>query len=275
MESNYLEAVDLLIDCGAEINTLDADGWTVLDLAANLGFVEIVGSLVDHPNYDVTKHHPIPAAALHFHTNTKEIFNILLQNGADPSAVISNPAELETKQTALHWLCETELDDEEEKRLFIESVELLLQDERTDPNIIGCESNPKTPLEQAVWFDKIEIVKALLQHFNTDPNILDNESLSLLHKIAQDEINANDEMIEALLNSEKIMIDTPSKNGETALYFAAVTLNNELTMQLFSRGACPHRAREIYEELQQYQLCNEVLDLLNSLTGRLTKSAAN
>ncbi len=275
VESNYLEGVDLLIKNGAVTNSLDADGWTVLDLAANFGFIEIVILLINHQKIEITKHHPIPAAALFFHPNTKEIIMILLQYGADPNAVISNPEEPNIKQTALHWLCETELEDPHENQFLLETVALLLQNQKTDPNIIGCQFNPKSPLEQAVWFEKIEIAKALLKHPNTEPNILDDDGLSILHKIAQGEISTTDDMLEVLLASDKVEVDTLSKNGETALYFAAATLDNNLATQLYNRGACPHKAREIYERLHQDQLDDEVLDLIDSLSGRLTKSAAN
>lgn len=49
-----LDVVNLLLECGADINIQDDDGSTALMCAAEHGYLDIVNALSSHPDCDLT-----------------------------------------------------------------------------------------------------------------------------------------------------------------------------------------------------------------------------
>lgn len=49
-----LDVLNLLLECGADINIQDDDGSTALMCAAEHGYLDIVNALASHPDCDLT-----------------------------------------------------------------------------------------------------------------------------------------------------------------------------------------------------------------------------
>lgn len=49
-----LDVVNLLLECGADVNIQDDDGSTALMCAAEHGYLDIVNALSSHPECDLT-----------------------------------------------------------------------------------------------------------------------------------------------------------------------------------------------------------------------------
>jgi ankyrin repeat protein len=129
-----------LVARGANINFKDDYDMTPLHVAC--------GYIPDGEN----------EAIYHYHG---EIVGFLLANGANPNA------ELRDGRTALHILCDLDLNDgpggtdEENLDLVLDCIKLLL-DHGADSDL--CDDDGRTPLEMAIVAEKDEIVDVLLAH---------------------------------------------------------------------------------------------------------------
>lgn len=110
-------------------------------------------------------------------------------------------------------------------------VQALLNAKAT-PNKIN-KVRKKTPLHFTIEAKDIHSFQLLLEDPRTDPNVLDNKGNSPLHDAAA---LKDTEFLKKLLSHEKININLVNRKGQTALHIAAQQGNAESALTLISRG---------------------------------------
>ncbi|GAW16521.1 hypothetical protein ANO14919_059510 [Xylariales sp. No.14919] len=158
------DAVELLIDRGADLMIADSDGYTPLHKAClKYGSVDVVKLLLDKgadPNIVANEGStPLHWASEH---GSVDVVKLLLDKGADPTAVANEGS------TPLHWASE---------HGSVDVVKLLL-DKGADPNIVTNKGS--TPLLLGSEGNHVDVVKLLLEK-DADPTAVANEGSTPLH----------------------------------------------------------------------------------------------
>ena len=152
-----LDIASLLLQCGANVNVLDNEGWSPLHRASFYGRIDIVRFLLDHEhcadvNLPGHKHFtPLPLACS---SADLEISRLLVQHGADVNSRNRN------YRTPLMFVTEN-LD-----------IARLLIDNGADINSVNDEG--QTALHVGARHNRLQIMKFLLES-GADFNICDND----------------------------------------------------------------------------------------------------
>ncbi|XP_046643175.1 serine/threonine-protein phosphatase 6 regulatory ankyrin repeat subunit B-like [Daphnia pulicaria] len=126
--------------------------------------------------------------------------------------------------------------------------------------------NGLTPLHLAIKLRKTKMVQLLLKPpMNADPTKRDASGKSAL-LLAASIFRMKEEIIDLLLEHDKVNVDDVNENGETALHLSAMNSNVNIFQKLLERGANPN----IFDKWGQSPLhvallernCNEIIDLL-------------
>jgi len=142
-----------------------------------------------------------------FAHNSEIAIPLLLRAGADPNVLVSQIGG--ESETLLHFLIHQQ--QHREKKDVTKAIKLLLEDERTDPNIRN--GNEITALFHAASDNNIEGVKLLLADKRTDPNIGCWRS-SPLHTAAE---HGYAEIVKLLLANERTDPNIPDHDKVTPL----------------------------------------------------------
>ena len=150
-EKGKKEVVQLLLDCGININVVDKWDNTALERAANKGHTEIVTLLLAH-EADVNRRDKLGKVPLHqaayqvkFEGNI-EVVRALIAQGADVNAVDNNG------KTPLHSVA------------YLGNIEVMKLLVQGGARVNVSNEKGVTPLHNAVDGNKIEAVKYLLEH---------------------------------------------------------------------------------------------------------------
>ncbi|XP_019853173.1 PREDICTED: inversin-A-like [Amphimedon queenslandica] len=168
------EAVETLIEYGADFGVNDEGEWSLLHIAARHGHAEVVEVLIDHKLdvniKDKSGLRAFDVALTQAHPNVVET---MLNHGASV-----NIRDSDEGKRALHIAV-----DSIQKPKRYEVVKLLLQHEGVDPDI--PDDTGSTPLHYAVKRGYSKIVHLLLE-YKADPYIKDKNDVTPLD-IAQDD----------------------------------------------------------------------------------------
>jgi ankyrin repeat protein len=81
----YVEAVSMLLERGAQMDSIDDDGWTALHMAVNNSQYEVAYMLLDR-GANVDAHDTCGQTPLFFAAHESRLISLLLDNGADMHA---------------------------------------------------------------------------------------------------------------------------------------------------------------------------------------------
>jgi ankyrin repeat protein len=149
------QALETIIDCKADMDILDSNGWTALHHAAYNGDIDSATILLDS-GAKVDEYSNAQRTALHFAAakNFVNIIELLISRSADIEAADINHA------TPLHFAC---------KKGSLESVRLLLNKKA---NLYALDHRDWSPLHYAAYNGHPKVVKKLLTWgADTDPKL--------------------------------------------------------------------------------------------------------
>jgi ankyrin repeat protein len=229
----HLKCVQLLLDFGANIESIDSNKNSALVCACQAGRVEVVQELLSrgaNPNA-IAPEHPSMAGR-----SNEEIIKLLLQYGADPNAkdVMSRMAwdgNFESIQVLLAYGAKVDAVDCNKKSPLVcacdtnrPNIVTELLKHGANPNLAAVES----PLMAGRGSE--EIIMALLQ-YGADPNTKDVSA-----RMAWD---GNFESLKMLIDSG-CQIDTHDLNKVSPLHAAAERGRTEIVKFLLDRRANPN-----------------------------------
>lgn len=200
VRANAIECVQLFIDEGADVNSLQPNGTNAIHLAADLGLHECLRILLDSsgadPNINIREKE---STALHLAADEGNVncMRLLLSKGAD--ATLKNHRGF----TALHLACRTS---------SLECVKELLENGNADAN--AEDFDLRTPLHAAV--SKCESAFSILELLiakGANVNHKDIYGFTALHLAALDGLSQCVEML-IFYGAD---VTTKSKKGTTAL----------------------------------------------------------
>ena len=196
-EKGDIETVQQHLDAGADVNTKDEDGFTLLTVAANYGSKEIVELLIFN-GVDVNAKNDGGCTPLHY-AETKEVAELLIAKGADVNA---NDKYGSTPLSAANAIANTEV------------AELLIAN-----GAMGEE--PSIPVPQlgsnpAVWAEAVEQAIADGADVNSQKNEAYGSENAPLHYAAEWGLT---ETIELLI-ANGANVNAQEKRGLTPLDFA-------------------------------------------------------
>jgi ankyrin repeat protein len=239
-QSGDMQMVEQLIDF-VDINALDKDSGTALQVAALAGKKDVVKLLLDrgaNPNLGAGRwENPVTAAA---NNNTPEIMLLLLTAGADPNTPgILRFAASRGETTSIGYLLDAGADidavDENDGTALqsaalagkVDAVKLLL-DRGANPNLgAGRWENPVT----AAANNNTPEIMLLLLTAGADPNTPG----ILRFAASRGEITSIGYLLDAGAD-----IDAVDKNDGTALQSAALAGKEDAVKLLLDRGANPN-----------------------------------
>ena len=206
------EVVKVLIAHQADVNAPASNGMRPLHYAVS-GNIESVRLLLDH-GAEVNAVDKAGAPALHGATWSDDIFNLLLERGANPMLQQSDGT------TTLHMACQDG---------SVALVEKLLQ---LHPDVNAWDGSCFTPLLNAAEVGRVDLVKRLVRA-GANLKASEKDGRNALHLAAAGE---SLEMVQFLLD-QKLAVNALSDFGETALMGAAALGRLETVTQLLNAGA--------------------------------------
>ncbi|KAK1254847.1 hypothetical protein MKX08_008842 [Trichoderma sp. CBMAI-0020] len=179
---NKTEAMEMLLDCGCDIDCLDDQGATPLMLGCLRGHVRAVqvllnrGANPDHIATRAAKYRPLHVAA---RLGNDVLVRILLEAGASENARLKNPAGY----TPLH-LAVSEFNSSESSH-YVQAARTLLE---FGADVDATSGNGITPLHMAVKLSQSceDLIRALIE-FGADIDKLDDSGRSALNAVLMPE----------------------------------------------------------------------------------------
>jgi ankyrin repeat protein len=246
-ENGHKKLVQLLIEKGFQLDSIDSDGWTALQRAARNGHKGVVRQLLEK-GADVDTKHSDEWTALHkaAENGHKKVVRLLIENGADPAAkyssgwtsihkaawnghkrvvqlLLQEGVGINSKQsdgwTALHMAAEHGK----------ESVVQILIDEGSEIN--ARDSCGRVALQWAAWKGRRRVVQLLLKREESDINTRDDDGWTALHWAAW---NGHRRVVRLLIE-EGADVNAEDSNGWTALTRAAENGHKPVQQLLIAR----------------------------------------
>ena len=235
------EAVNILLDRGANVAAKDDEGRTPLHGAAQSGSVELVRLLLEH-GADLNARSNDGSTPLHLFaengsgafrspSDSYEVVHVLLERGANVAAKDDNG------RTPLHRAAQS---------WTVEPVRMLLE-HGADPN--ARTNNNSTPLHSAAANEIDEVLRVLLER-GANIGARDDDGRTPLHTAAK---NPNVKLVRMLLERN---VDVGAKNdkGRTPLHEAAECGLDEVVRMLLKRGV--NASAKDYEGRTAFQLAS-------------------
>lgn len=259
---NRTRIVHILLQHGANANSISAFGDSILHTISRFGYFEITQLLIDYgANVNARGHFQMTALHVALSPYNSDLVKLLVQSGADVTAV------MEDGRTTLH--------------LAVACWNITISTFVNDAVVNARDHNGTTPLHMAVKYGSIDTVRHLVQSgANLDAvddidqstplhlaaengrdevvhillnqgartNIVDRHGRTLLHMAA---LRGYACLVEPLLASEGIEIDSVDANGHTALYMAWYGGHLLMAETLLERGASKRGIRRTWSGLIQ------------------------
>lgn len=209
----HLPVANLLVDYGAEANSVDENGDTPLHWAAFYGYVNVLQLLVDHGAY-VGARNGVQATSLHDFVSVGCLGTAekLLEQGADPHAPDERGA------SPLTWAV---------FHGHMGMVKLLW--DKANPNV--RHKGGWSLIDTAVGGGHVDVVEYLLQNGSSLCCPSNDDGRSSLEIAAQ----MNHPRMVAFLLSHDVDVNAQGHDGWTALHFAACENNQEMAAMLLDR----------------------------------------
>ncbi|CAB0043461.1 unnamed protein product [Trichogramma brassicae] len=230
-----LDAVEWLLRRGADPNTTDEDGSTLLHILSQRSsdinlvktFFEIcekTGRPLQVDARDNWRRTPLHLALTYDRIKMAEV---LLRRDADPSLTTNEGS------TPLHIICQKKKDHHSAKILFEVCDEL-----RKSIDVNAQDISYRTPLSLALMYGDEELVELLLRR-GAYPNTVDDDGLTVLHLICRREYDI--EMAKLLFGiaDEKnrlVQVNRKDKWARTPLQYAVANVYPEMIDILLDRG---------------------------------------
>ncbi|XP_053308066.1 E3 ubiquitin-protein ligase MIB2 isoform X3 [Spea bombifrons] len=193
-------------------------GRTALQVAAHLGFIEVVKILLQ-ANANIDLKDDEGDSALHYaaYGNQAAVVRVLLGKGAD-TELLNN-----TKFTAL-YIAVNKGFTEVVQALCVPNSSINIQDSRGD-----------TALHCAITADFRSIIEILTEVPNIDFTVQNNQGFNLLHHAA---LKGNVLAVKKILERARQLVDSKKEDGFTALHLAALNNHREVVEILIKEGRC-------------------------------------
>jgi serine/threonine-protein phosphatase 6 regulatory ankyrin repeat subunit B len=280
IESRDLRMINSLIEIKPDINALTEDGSSLLIIASQKGYLEIVKLLLNkkaNVNFAISTNlfTALHLATLNGHNNVVEE---LLANGADVKAKTIN------NFTALHLASQyghleivrtlikadpASLDQTTDlgvtslnfaaKNGFLEIVRELIS-EGADVNIKTNSNN--TALHSASAEGHLEVVKAILNAKPEDINSINLNGCTALHLSAN---YGHQNVVRELINLGKADVNTKVNDNFNALHLASKYGHLEVVIELINKGADIRSSSQDGFNALQYATQNGHLDIVKTI----------
>ncbi|XP_067653124.1 ankyrin-3-like [Haliotis asinina] len=212
-EHNAHDVFKLLLDSGGDPSVVNSDGNNALYFACSTADGEIVKNLLKLDLVDINCRGsdgmtPLLLAARY---NTHDVFELLLENGADPSLVNGDG------NNVLHFACMA--DDEE-------IVKHILEPHLVDINSRGF--NKMTPLLLSAEHSACDVFEMLLDN-GADPSVVDSDGNNVLHLACA---KRDKDFVRYVLSRNIVDVTSRNKLGMNATEIASLHGNLPITKLL-------------------------------------------
>ncbi|XP_067653126.1 ankyrin-3-like [Haliotis asinina] len=213
-DHNAHDVFKLLLDSGGDPSVVNSDGNNAFYFACSTADGEIVKNLLKLDSVDINCRGsggmtPLLLAARY---NTHDVFELLLENGADPSLVNGDG------NNVLHLACM--VNDEE-------IVKHILELHLVDINSRGF--NNMTPLLLSAEHSAFDVFEMLLDN-GADPSVVDSDGNNVLHLACAK--NKNEHFIKYVLSRNIVDVTSRNKLGMNATEIASSHGNLRITRLL-------------------------------------------
>lgn len=245
--NSYFETAKILIENGADVNSVDFEGWSALSYAVNNGDIEIakllltnkakikgelllaikspivesridmIKLLIDNKaNINYTDDDGFTPLNIAIETGNMETVKLLITNGADVNGLMQDGVSL-----IGYAIAQNNMD----------LLQILIENGANVNNTNG-DSWADTPLMTASRLGLDNVVRILLSR-NADINAVDINGNTALHTAS---LNSQLSVIKLLLEKNP-NLDIQNKVGNTALHLAVISGNIDIVGELVLKGA--------------------------------------
>ena len=245
--NSYFETAKILIENGADVNSVDFEGWSALSYAINNGDIEIAKLLLTNKakikgelllaikspiiesridmmkllidnkaNINYTDDDGFTPLNIAIETGNMETAKLLITNGADVNSLMQDGVSL-----IGYAIAQNNMD----------LLQILIENGANINNTNG-DSWADTPLMTASRLGLDNVVRILLSR-NADINAVDMNGNTALHTAA---LNSQLSVIKLLLEKNP-NLDIQNKVGNTALHLAVISGNIDIVGELVLKGA--------------------------------------
>ena len=217
-EKGNVDAINVLLDAGADPNVLDAEGHSCLHYGVLLNCSEeVLQTLIDHDaDMNATNTTNITALMVACQKGNEDAINVLLKGGADPNVTDSNSA------TCTHHAVDEGCSKEVLQELIDHGADV---NARTKNNVtslmLACATGNKDAM-------------TVFLNAGADTAIADVHGDTCLHKLFH--TKCNQETLQILLD-HGVTVNATNKNNETAYMLACDQGNADAMSALVNAGA--------------------------------------
>ncbi|CAB0039173.1 unnamed protein product [Trichogramma brassicae] len=236
--NSNINMIEVLLRRGANPNSADKSGHTPLHFVCLREYDDVdlakrffeIGEKFNKPlEVDAQNNEgwtPLHAAIFKGNANLVEL---LLRKNADPNSLNKNG------ETALHKICEANLDD-----LTVEMLFEICDEKKQSMQVDALDKMGKTPLHVAIKNGKIKLVEILMRR-GANPNLADKNGFTPLHIVCQskyDDVDLLKMLFEAADKFNKpLQVDARDKSNCTPLHLALNCGHEQIAEWLLRKGA--------------------------------------
>lgn len=245
--NSYIDTAKILIENGADVNSVDFEGWSALNYAVNNGDIEIAKLLLENKakikdelliaikspivesrinimkllidnkaNINYTDENGFNPLNIAIESGDMELTKFLITNGANVNSLMQDGVSL-----IGYAIAQNNMD----------LLQILIEN-GANVNYTGGDSWANTPLQTASRLGLDNVVRILLTR-NADINAVDMNGNTALHTAA---LNSQLSVVKLLLEKNP-NLDIQNKVGNTALHLAVISGNIDIVGELVLKGA--------------------------------------
>lgn len=245
--NSYIDTAKILIENGADVNSVDIEGWSALSYAVNNGDIEIAKLLLENKakikdelliaikspivesrinmmkllidnkaNINYTDENGFTPLNIAIESGDMELTKFLITNGANVNSLMQDGVSL-----IGYAIAQNNMD----------LLQILIENGANVNYTVG-DSWANTPLQTASRLGLDNVVRILLTR-NADINAVDMNGNTALHTAA---LNSQLSVVKLLLEKNP-NLDIQNKVGNTALHLAVISGNIDIVGELVLKGA--------------------------------------
>lgn len=245
--NSYIDTAKILIENGADVNSVDFEGWSALSYAVNNGDIEIAKLLLENKakikdelliaikspivesrinmmkllidnkaNINYTDENGFNPLNIAIESGDMEVTKFLITNGANVNSLMQDGVSL-----IGYAIAQNNMD----------LLQILIEN-GANVNYTGGDFWADTPLQMASRLGLDNVVRILLTR-NADINAVDINGNTALHTAA---LNSQLSIVKLLLEKNP-NLDIQNKVGNTALHLAVISGNIDIVGELVLKGA--------------------------------------
>lgn len=245
--NSYIDTAKILIENGADVNSVDFEGWSALSYAVNNGDIEIAKLLLENKakikdELLIAIKSPIVESRINMMKlliDNKANINYTDENGFNPLNIAIESGDMElTKFLITNGANVNSLMQDEVSLIGyaiaqnnMDLLQMLIEN-GANVNYTNGDSWADTPLKTASRLGLDNVVRILLTR-NADINAVDMNGNTALHTAA---LNSQLSVVKLLLEKNP-SLDIQNKVGNTALHLAVISGNIDIVGELVLKGA--------------------------------------